>query len=424
MPAICAIHAREILDSRGRPTLQADVILDEGTRGTASVPSGASTGRHEAVELRDGDPSRYGGLGVRKAVAHVREIIGPALHRKPIENQAQIDQTLLDLDGTTNKSKLGANALLAVSLACARAAALSRKLPLWKHLDHEARAILPMPMVNMISGGLHAGGNLDFQDFLLIPIAATSISQALEQIVAVYRRLGELLRQRGFEGNLVGDEGGYGPKLKSNEQAIELLLEACRLAGLEPGQESAVALDVAATHFYRKGKYHLRSEGGTQLTSDEMIRKLDHWTRIYPIVSIEDGLAEDDDAGWQTLTDTLGDRVQVVGDDRFVTNPALIMAGIESQLANAVLIKLNQIGTLTETLEAVRLAREANWRAVISARSGETEDDFLADFAVATGMGQIKIGSIVRSERLAKYNRLLQIEEQLPRFAGFAMKGS
>jgi enolase len=410
------VHAREVLDSRGRPTVEAEVITASGVAGRASVPSGASTGRHEAVELRDGDPSRYGGLGVRRAVTNVRDVIGPALVGHDVFNQAGIDSTMRDLDGTPNKARLGANALLSVSLACAHAAAATRGVPLWRYLG-EDRACLPLPMVNLISGGLHAGGNLDFQDFLFLPVAARSYSEALETTCAVYRCLGGVLRAHGFEGVLVGDEGGYGPRLKSNEQAVELCLEAFAKAGLKPGTEAALALDVAASHFWRDGAYHLHEGGGTILSSAEMVDRLQRWATAYPILSIEDGLAEDDLDGWALLTRRLGDRVQLVGDDLFVTNPERLRMGIEKGLANAVLVKVNQIGTLSETFVVLQLAREAGYRAVVSARSGETEDATLADLAVASGAGQIKIGSVARSERLAKYNQLLRIEEQLTRFA-------
>jgi enolase len=416
-PAILRIHAREVLDSRGRPTVEVEVYAAGGARGRAIVPSGASTGRHEAVEMRDADPARYEGLGVRKAVGHVHTVIQPALLGQPVDDQEEIDRQLCALDGTPNKARLGANAILGVSLACAHAAATSHRLPLWRYLDLEGRACLPTPMVNLISGGLHAGGNLDFQDFLFVPVAAGSYSEALETTVAVYRSLGRVLRRHGFEGVLVGDEGGFGPRLHSNEQAVELALEAFAGAGLTPGRDGALALDVAASHFYRDGRYHLREGGGAALEAGEMIDRLARWVAAYPIVSIEDALAEDDWAGWQALTRRLGEQVQLVGDDLFVTNPTRLLRGVAEGAANAVLVKVNQVGTLSETLEVVRIARERGYRAVISARSGETEDATLADLAVATGAGQIKIGSVARSERLAKYNELLRIEEDLPRFA-------
>jgi enolase len=419
-PRIMRVAAREVLDSRGRPTVEVEVTAKGGVFGRAIVPSGASTGKYEAVELRDGDPNRYAGLGVRKAVANVRTIIEAALLGRPVQEQEAIDRDLRVLDGTPNKSRLGANAILGVSLACAHAAAAHRKLPLWSYLDRDKRARLPLPMVNLISGGLHAGGNLDFQDFLLLPIAARSYPEALETAVAVYRVLGEVLRTHGYEGVLVGDEGGYGPRLRSNEEAIELILEAFTRSGLEPGRQAALALDVAASHFFRDGAYHLNEEGGKVLSSAEMVERLVKWANGYPIFSIEDGLAEDDWDGWRELTAALGGKVQLVGDDLFVTNPERLRQGVEKKAANAVLVKVNQIGTLSETLAVVEMARNAGYRAVISARSGETEDTTLADLAVATGAGQIKIGSVARSERLAKYNQLLRIAEEVTRFAPWA----
>jgi enolase len=418
--AIVRIQAREVLDSRGNPTVEVDVICRDGARGRAIVPSGASTGRHEAKELRDGDPARYGGKGVRRAVANVNGPISAKVLGMSATEQAAIDHTLCDLDGTADKSRLGANAILGVSLACAHAAAASRQLPLWRHLDVEDNATLPLPMVNLISGGLHAGGNLDFQDFLLLPIGARSYSEALEMTSNVYRALGATLINHGFEGVLVGDEGGFGPRLHSNEQAVQLVVEAIRQAGLTPAKDAALALDVASTQFYRDGCYHLRATDGTALTSDEMIGLLRRLVEDYPILTIEDGMAEDDVDGWRNLTTALGARVQLIGDDLFVTNPARLRQGIAARIANSVLVKVNQIGTLTETLEVVALARAAGYRPVISARSGETEDSTIADLAVATGAGQIKIGSVARSERLAKYNQLLRIEEQLGPNAPFA----
>ena len=416
---IVQVQAREVLDSRGRPTVEAEVLTESGHPGRASVPSGASTGKYEAVELRDGDATRYGGLGVRKAVGNVVRVLGPALLGRDAGDQAGIDATMVELDGTPDRSRLGANAILSVSLACAHAAAAARGLPLWKYLDPDDRACLPLPMVNLISGGLHAGGNLDFQDFLLMPVAARTYSEALEMTCAVYRCLGGVLRAHGFEGVLVGDEGGYGPRLASNEQAVELCLEAFGKAGLEPGTDAALALDVASSHFWRDGAYHLREGGGQILSSEQMVERLARWAEAYPILSIEDGLAEDDWAGWKALTEALGRRVQLIGDDLFATNPQRLRMGVEKRLANAVLVKVNQVGTLSETFAVLRLAREAGYRAVVSARSGETEDATLADLAVASGAGQIKVGSVARSERLAKYNQLLRIEEQLPRFAAW-----
>jgi enolase 1/2/3 len=419
-PTIVRVHAREVLDSRGRPTVEVEVTCRDGARGRAITPSGASTGRHEAVELRDGDPKRYGGKGVRKAVANVRDLLTNRLLGLPATDQARVDRILCEIDGTPDKSRAGANAILGVSMAVARAAAASKGVPLWRWLDPDGLARLPLPMVNLISGGLHAGGNLDFQDFLLLPIGARSYSEALEMSVAVYRRLSAVLTRHGFEGVLVGDEGGFGPRLHGNEQAVELILEAITAAGLTPSKDAALAIDVASTHFHRDGRYHLRIDGGKTLNADDMTALLKRWVDTYPILSIEDGLAEDDWDGWRRLTAELGGRVQLIGDDLFATNPARLKRGIDEGVANCVLVKVNQIGTLTETMAVVRMAREAGYRAVISARSGETEDAFLADLAVATGAGQIKIGSTARSERLAKYNQLLRIEEEMAAAARFA----
>jgi enolase len=419
-PTITRIHAREVLDSRGNPTVEVEVHCAGGAIGRAIVPSGASTGRHEAVELRDSDLSRYGGKGVRRAVANVRDILAPRLRGMNATEQTGIDRLLCELDGTANKSRLGANAILGVSLACAHAAAASRGQLLWRYLDTEGVARIPLPMVNLISGGLHAGGNLDLQDFLFMPISARSYSESLEMAVAVYRALSRVLIRHGFEGVLVGDEGGFGPRLQSNEQAIEMILRAIDDAGLKPSDQAALALDVASTHLYRDGRYHLRIDGGRALDADGMIALLERWVRQYPIVSIEDGLAEDDWEGWRKLTAALGERVQLIGDDLFVTNPERLRRGIVERVANCVLVKVNQIGTLMEALDVVRLAREGGYRAVISARSGETEDSTLADLAVASGAGQIKIGSVARSERLAKYNQLLRIEEEMGSAAPFA----
>jgi enolase len=422
---IVRVHAREVLDSRGNPTVEVDVILHGGARGRAIVPSGASTGRHEAVELRDGDPARHGGKGVRRAVANVRDVIAPRLLGLSAADQAALDRTLCELDGTPNKARLGANAILGVSLACAHAAAMARGVPLWRHLDTAGTAAMPLPMVNLISGGLHAGGNLDFQDFLLLPVGARSYSEALEMTGNVYRALSAVLTRHGFEGVLVGDEGGFGPRLRSNDQAVELILEAIEKAGYAPGRQAGLALDVASSHFYRDGCYHLKATAGTALTADELAALLEEWVNAYPILSIEDGMAEDDWEGWQALTAALGRRVQLIGDDLFVTSTERLRGGIQAGVANSVLVKVNQVGTLSETLDVVALARSAGYRPVISARSGETEDSTIADLAVATGAGQIKIGSVARSERLAKYNQLLRIEEEIgaDRFAGWQPVG-
>jgi enolase len=410
---VTQLFAREILDSRGRPTIEAEIHTQNGILARAAVPSGASTGRHEALERRDGDPARFGGLGVREAVAAVCGPIASALCGQQITDQAELDTRLRALDGTPNKSRLGANALLAVSLAGAQAAAAEAKLPLWQHLGGN-RACLPMPMVNMISGGLHAGGNLDLQDFLALPVTARTFSEALEQVAAVYRALGALLRQQGHEAALVADEGGYGPRLGSSEMALDFLMDAFSRVGVSP----AIALDVAASHFFRDGAYHLNEGGGRVVDSGWMIDRLVRWCADYPIVSIEDGLAEDDWAGWKELSDRLPG-VQLVGDDLFVTNPDRLQQGIAQGVANTVLVKVNQIGTLSEAWHVLEQARAAGYRAVVSARSGETEDAWLADLAVASGAGQIKVGAITRSERLAKYNQLLRIEESGLPFAGW-----
>jgi enolase len=412
------IHAREVLDSRGNPTVEVEVHCEGGAWGRAIVPSGASTGRHEARELRDGDPQWFGGKGVRQAVKHVITVIAGRLVGMSVTDQRPIDQLLCELDGTPDKHNLGANAILGVSLACAHAGAAATGQPLWRYLARERKPMLPLPMVNMISGGLHAGGNLDFQDFLLLPIGAATYSQALQMTVRVYRALGEVLARHGFEGVLVGDEGGFGPKLRSNLQAIELLIEAFQKAGYQPGKDTAIALDVASTHFFHGGKYQLKEHG--ELSAAQLVELLARWVEHYPIFSIEDGLAEDDWDGWRLLTAALGDKVQLIGDDLFTTNPARVRRGIGEKVGNSVLIKLNQIGTLSETLDVIELARSADYRPVISARSGETEDTTIADLAVATGAGQIKIGSVARGERLAKYNQLLRIEEAMGGAARFA----
>lgn len=421
---ITRIHAREVLDSRGIPTVEVEVFCHGGAHGRAIVPSGASTGRHEAHELRDGDPSRYAGKGVRRAVAHVQNDILPQLIGVSVTDQTRIDRSMRELDGTPNKSRLGANAILGVSLACAHAAADCQAIPLWQHLrnlapDQTKSPSMPFPMINMISGGRHAGGNLDFQDFLLLPVGARSFSEALEMAGNVYGALGAILLKQGYEGVLVGDEGGFGPRLQSNEKAVEMLLQAIEKAGYAPGQ-TALAIDVAASQFFRDGRYHLASVGESSMNSDQMVDLLDRWVQSYPILSIEDGMAEDDWEGWQRLTSSLGRRVQLIGDDLFATNPERLRRGQESQAANSILVKLNQIGTVSESLDVIELARSLGYRPVISARSGETEDTTIADLAVATGAGQIKIGSVARSERLAKYNQLLRIEEELGDNLNFA----
>jgi len=405
-----ALTGWEILDSRGRPTVAVEARLAGGVMAQAQVPSGASTGTHEAVELRDGDAGRYGGKGTRRAAAHVAEIIAPALAGMDAADQAAVDGRMIALDATPDKSRLGANAILGVSCAVARAAAIARGIPLWQHLAAGRPARLPVPMVNIFSGGLHAGGNVEFQDFLALPNGIAAYSEALRAIVMIHAAARELAEARGYRMTGVADEGGWGPPLPSNETALELLTQAIERAGYKPGAEVSIAIDVASSHFYSgAGRYELKSEGRT-LTSAEMVDLLERWCARFPVISIEDGLFEDDWAGWQTLTARLGGRVQLVGDDFFTTNPARVRRGIAGHAANAVLVKMNQVGTLTETFEVVGLARAAGWRAVISARSGETEDSFLADLATAAGAGQIKVGSITRSERLAKYNRLLELE--------------
>lgn len=417
--AVATIRGREILDSRGRPTVEVTVELTDGTSAMASVPAGMSRGTHEAVELRDGDEKRYRSFGVRKAVANVNTTIAAALAGQDALDQAAIDALLVELDGTPTKSRLGANAVLAVSIATARAGAKASGLPLWRYLGGADARVLPVPMVNIVSGGLHAGGNVDFQDYLIIPVGAESYSHALEMAVEVYATTAEILRRRGLT-TLKADEGGFGPQLQSNAAALELLVEALEEAGYVPGSDVAFAIDVAASHFYdaAKGRYNLASEGRV-CTSEEMVDLLAALVEAYPIISIEDGLSEDDWEGWRELTARLGPSTQLMGDDLFATNVDRLDRGITSGSGNAILVKMNQIGTLTETIAVVRRAKGAGFRTVISARSGETEDPALADLAVATNAGQIKIGSVAQSERLAKYNQLLRIEEALGKQAVF-----
>ena len=406
------VGAIEILDSRGLPTLRVTVRLEDGTLGIASVPSGASTGEHEAVELRDGDPKRYAGKGVRKAVANVNEIIGPRLSRLDPGEQARIDQMLRDFDGTPNKSHLGANATLGVSQAIACAAAAARRLPLYAYLGGVGAHRLPVPMMNVLNGGKHADSSLDFQEFMIVPRGAPSFAEAMRYGSETFQALKRLLHERGL-GTAVGDEGGFAPALKSNEEACELIVAAIERAGYQPGRDIAIALDPAATSFHEGGRYHLtRSRQGAK-SAEQMISLYADWVRRYPIISLEDGLGETDWEGFQALTAELGERIQIVGDDNLVTNPEFIRRGIAERTCNAALIKLNQIGTVSETIEAIELCRKAGWGFVVSHRSGETEDSFIADFAVAMGGGQIKTGSLCRSERMAKYNRLLEIEQEL-----------
>ena len=412
MSAITGVYAREILDSRGNPTVEVEVQLESGAWGRAAVPSGASTGKREAVELRDGDAQRYGGKGVQQAVRNVEETIAPEIDGMEASEQAAVDQALLELDGTPNKSALGANAILAVSLAVARAAADDAGLPLYAYLGGVGGRLLPVPLVNVINGGAHADNGIDFQEFMLVPAGADSFGNGIRMAVEVFHALKETLKEKKL-GTGLGDEGGFAPALGSNTAALDFLMQAIERAGYRPGDDIALALDVAASEFAQDhGRYRLRREGVT-LDAEELISRYEAIVERYPIVSIEDGLGEDDWAGWALLTRRLGGRVQLVGDDLFVTNPAVIQQGIQKGLANAVLVKVNQVGTLTETLDAVELAKRAGYGTVISHRSGETEDTFVADLAVAVNAGQIKTGSVARSERTAKYNPLLRIEEEL-----------
>lgn len=418
---ISALEAFEILDSRGRPTIEAHLTLSSGATVTAQVPSGASTGITEAHELRDGDPNRYNGLGVTRAIHNFHSRLAPLLTGQSVLDQASLDQQMIALDGTSNKSAIGANAILAASCAIARAAAHVRGLPLWQSLAAHRHATLPLPMVNILSGGLHASRAMEFQDFLAIPHAATSFAEAMQWIVAIHRSARILLEQDGAYFTGVADEGGWGPRLATNEAALALLTRAIEHAGLIPGDQVTIAIDVASSHFYSGGRYELSSEARS-LTANEFIDLLDTWCQRYPVVSIEDGLDQTDWAHWPSLTARLGARAQIIGDDFLTTNPARLARAIDDKAANAVLVKMNQIGTITETFEVIDMAAAAGFRAVISARSGETEDAFLADLAIASGMAQLKVGSITRSERLAKYNRLLVLERttSLPHWSAAA----
>jgi enolase len=410
--AITALYAREVLDSRGNPTVEAEVQLESGSWGRAAVPSGASTGKREAIELRDGDGARYRGKGVRQAVRNIEETIAPEVEGMDASEQAAVDQALLELDGTPNKSALGANAILAVSLAVARAAADDAGLPLYAYLGGVGARLMPVPMLNVLNGGAHADNGLDFQEFMLVPAGADSFSSAIRMGSEIFHTLREILVEKGLSTG-VGDEGGFAPNLGSNSAALDLFMQAIEKAGYRPGEDVVMALDVAASEFAESGgRYRLRREN-LVLSSEEMIHRYEQLLDRYPIVSIEDGLGEDDVAGWGALTRKLGRRVQLVGDDVFVTNPAIIQQAIKNGLANAVLVKVNQVGTLTETLQAIELAKRAGYGTVISHRSGETEDTFVADLAVAVNAGQIKTGSVARGERTAKYNQLLRIEEEL-----------
>ena len=416
------VIAREVLDSRGNPTVEVEVFLDGGAVGSAIVPSGASTGAHEAVELRDGDRERYGGKGVLTAVRHVNEAVRPEVIGSDAVDQVTLDRLLIALDGTSNKERLGANALLGVSLAAAHAAADALGLPLYRYLGGTGARTLPVPLVNILNGGKHAIDSTDFQEFMIAPLGAPSFREGLRWAAETFHALGALLHERGFA-TTVGDEGGYAPSLESNEAAIALVVEAIERAGYAPGNQIAIALDPATTELYADGSYVLAREGRT-LSSDEMIAFWADWFERYPIVSIEDGLAEDDWDGWRVLTERLGERLQLVGDDLLVTNTQRLARAIEVRAANSILVKLNQIGTLTETTEAVEMAQRAGWTAIISHRSGETEDTTIADLVVALNTGQIKTGSMSRSERIAKYNRLLRIEEELADAAAFAGSGA
>ena len=417
MTIIADVYAREILDSRGNPTVEAEVMLEDGTCGRAAVPSGASTGAHEAVELRDGDKSRYLGKGVLDAVTNVNTIIAPALIGMDAVEQAAIDRVMLELDGTPNKSKLGANAILAVSLAVAKAAAEFFDLPLYRYLGGTNGKRLPVPMMNILNGGAHADNNVDIQEFMVMPTGASSFAEALRIGAEVFHNLKAVLKEKGCSTS-VGDEGGYAPNLASNEEALQTIIEAIKRAGYTPGKDCHIAMDIAATEFFEDGKYNLAGEGKI-LPAAELIALYQGWVERYPIISIEDGLAEDDWEGWKLLTEKLGGKIQLVGDDLFVTNTRRLASGIEQGIANSILVKVNQIGSLTETFDAIEMAKEAGYTAVISHRSGETEDTTIADIAVATNAGQIKTGAPSRTDRVAKYNQLLRIEEDLDEAAQY-----
>ncbi len=414
MTEIVSIHAREILDSRGNPTVEADVILSGGAMGRAAVPSGASTGEHEAVELRDGDKEVYQGKGVLQAVENVETVLAPELAGIDAVNQRLVDATMIAADGTDNKGRLGANALLAVSMATARAAASALKLPLYRYLGGVNASVLPTPMMNIINGGAHADSNVDFQEFMVMPVGAETFGEALRWGAETFHTLKGVLKKKGYN-TAVGDEGGFAPSLKSNDEAIELILEAIEKAGYKPGEEICIALDPASSEFFdaAKNKYVFKKSDKRELTAAEMVDFYSDWVSKYPIVSLEDGLAENDWEGWKLLTEKLGDKIQLVGDDLFVTNTQLLQRGIDEGAGNSILIKLNQIGTLTETLDAIELGRRYGFTSIASHRSGETEDTFIADLAVGTGCGQIKTGSASRTDRIAKYNQLLRIEEEL-----------
>ena len=424
MSYIIEVHARQILDSRGNPTVEVDVLTDDGAMGRAAVPSGASTGIHEAAELRDNDKKKYLGKGVLKAVKNVNTTIADALVGFDISSQAAIDQVMIDLDGTPNKTKLGANAILAVSMAVAKAAAEEANLPLYRYIGGTNARTLPMPMMNILNGGAHADNKIDFQEFMIMPIGAPSFSEGLRWGVEIFHQLKSTLKKKGYSTN-VGDEGGFAPNIQSNEEAIETVLEAIQSAGYKTGTQIAIAMDAANSELWdaKKKKYVFHKSSGKEMSSDQLVKYWESWVKKYPIISIEDGMAEDDWAGWKNLTDTIGSKCQLVGDDLFVTNVNRLQTGIDKKIANGLLVKVNQIGTLTETINAVSLAQNNGYNTVMSHRSGETEDNTIADLAVALNCGQIKTGSASRSDRMAKYNQLIRIEEQLGETGFFPTKG-
>ncbi len=424
MSYIIEVRARQILDSRGNPTVEVDVLTDEGALGRAAVPSGASTGIHEAVELRDNDKKKYVGKGVLKAVKNVNDLIAKSITGFDITAQAEIDQIMIDLDGTANKSKLGANAILAVSMAVAKAAAEEANLPLYRYIGGTNARTLPMPMMNILNGGAHADNKIDFQEFMVMPVGATSFSEGLRWGVEIFHQLKSTLKKKGYSTN-VGDEGGFAPNIQSNEEAIETVLESIQAAGYKTGSQIAIAMDAANSELWnaKKKKYVFHKSSGKEMSSDQLVKYWESWVKKYPIVSIEDGMAEDDWAGWKNLTQTIGDKCQLVGDDLFVTNVTRIQTGIDKKIANGLLVKVNQIGTLTETVNAVSLAQHNGYNTIMSHRSGETEDTTIADLAVALNCGQIKTGSASRTDRMAKYNQLIRIEEQLGEIAIFPTKG-
>lgn len=423
MSEIVGVKGREILDSRGNPTVECEILLASGYSGTAAVPSGASTGSREALELRDGDSGRYLGKGVLKAVQNVNEEIGPKILGFEGRDQVALDHFMIELDGTENKAKLGANAILAVSMAAAKASAAECELPLYRYLGGASTCILPVPLMNVLNGGAHADNNLDIQEFMIVPAGAPSFREALRMGVETFHNLKKVLKSKGLN-TAVGDEGGFAPNLRSNEEAMEVLMQAVEAAGYKPGQDIFIALDAAASEFYEGGAYQLAAEAKPTKSSEELVQYFEDWSGKYPLISLEDGMAEGDWPGWKVLTDRMGGKIQIVGDDIFVTNTSILARGIAQGVANSILIKLNQIGTVTETIEAVQMAMKAGYTAVISHRSGETEDVTIADLAVATGAGQIKTGSLSRTDRVAKYNQLLRIEEELGSAARYAGLGA